>query len=341
MYRNIHNLLRNEYEKRQKESYDLLMERRREVYSKVPRIEEIDHEIHLIGIKYNKMILMGTTSSQAAESELLKASKRLKDEKERLLKEYSYPIDYLESEYKCEKCKDTGFVEDSSGTAKCTCYSQQYINYLFNQSNLRLALLENFSSFNENYYPESVNEAVYGIKISPRQNILKIRDRAMSFIENFDKPNEKNLYFCGPTGVGKTFMVNCIAAELLNRERTVLYQTAPSLYNTINEYRLMSFKDEAYEDMSYNNLFNVDLLIIDDLGTESPTAARYAELLNILNIRQENNLSRACKTIISTNLSVAKLREFYDERVASRIIGGFDLYRFAGEDIRMLKKKAE
>ncbi|NLD49756.1 MAG: ATP-binding protein [Clostridiaceae bacterium] len=341
MYRNIHNLLRSEYEKRQKESFDSLMERRKEVYSKVPRIEEIDKEIHLIGIKYNKMILLGTTSSQIAEFELLKASKLLRDEKEHLLEEHSYPTDYLESEFKCEKCKDTGFVEGSSGTLRCTCYSQQYINYLFNQSNLRLALLENFSNFDESYYPECVNEALYGVKISPRKNILRIRDRAMSFIDNIDKPDEKNLYFCGPTGVGKTFMVNCIAAELLNRERTVLYQTAPSLYNTINEYRLKSYKDEAYEDMSYYNLFNVDLLIIDDLGTESPTAARYAELLNILNMRQENNLSRACKTIISTNLSVARLSEFYDERVASRIIGGFDLFRFAGEDIRMFKKKAE
>ena len=218
-------------------------------------------------------------------------------------------------------------------------HKQLYINHLFNQSNLKLLLEENFSSFNENFYPVEVNEPKYGIKISPRENILRIKNRVLNFIENIDKPEEKNIFFCGATGVGKSFMINCIASELLSKGRTVLYQTAPYLFKIINEYRLRSFKDDdGYEDSSYENIFNVDLLIIDDLGTESPSAARYAELLNILNTRQENNLVKACKTIISTNIGINKLHEYYDERVASRIIGGFDLFKFAGQDIRMLKK---
>jgi CheY-like chemotaxis protein len=56
------------------------------------------------------------------------------------------------------------------------------------------------------------------------------------------------------------------------------------------------------------------------------------------NRRQMNNLSKACKTIISTNIGMKELYEYYDERVASRIIGCFDILRFIGEDIRRLKK---
>src|SRR5690606_40507227 len=67
-----------------------------------------------------------------------------------------------------------------------------------------------------------VDPEKYGIKITPRENILKIKSRALSFIDNIDNPEEKNLFFSGPTGVGKTFMINCIAKELLDRKSTRL-----------------------------------------------------------------------------------------------------------------------
>lgn len=338
MYKNIHIEIQNEYEKRQKEIYDEMMLRKKEVYSKIPKIEEIDNEIQLTGIKYTKMILQDSNVADSLVNELRDKLESLKSEKVSLLNKFSYPSDYLEPKYNCNLCKDTGYVGDFANTEKCSCYKQKYINSLYNQSNLKLALYENFSMFNEKYYPDVVDEAKYGIRISPRKNILMIKERALDFIENITSPDNKNLFFSGPTGVGKTFMINCIAAELINRGRTVLYQTAPSLFNTINEYKLKSFKEAEYEDSTYENIFDVEVLIIDDLGTESPTAARYAELLNILNSRHDKNLQRPCKTIIATNMGVGKLHEYYDERVASRIIGSFDLFKFAGEDIRMLKK---
>ncbi|NLP13105.1 MAG: ATP-binding protein [Clostridium sp.] len=338
MNNSIHRIILNEYEAKQKLAFDRVQLKKDNVYKKIPRIEEIDREIQLTGVKYNKAILLCTEPSEKVIDKLLKKMDSLKREKEQLLLKFSFPLDYLEPEFECKSCKDTGFIEKASGMEKCSCYRQKYINHLFSQSNLKLLDEENFSRFNECLFPDKVDEKKYGIKISPRENIIKIRERALDFIENLDDPEEKNLFFCGPTGIGKTFMINCIAAELLKRGRTVLYQTAPVLFKTINDYRLMSLKDNSVDDTGYSNIFSVELLIIDDLGTESPTAARYAELLNILSTRQKNNLSVPCKTIISTNLGINKLHEYYDERVASRIIGGFDLFRFAGEDIRMMKK---
>jgi len=341
MNNSIHRIILNEYEAKQKSAYDRVQLKKDHVYKKIPRIEEIDREIQLTGIKYNKAILLGTEPTEKVIDELLVKLESLKKEKEQLLLEFSFPANYLEPEFECKSCKDTGFIETASGLEICSCYRQNYINLLFSQSNIKLLDEENFSHFNESLFPDKIDEKKYGIKISPRENILKIWERALSFIENLDNPEEKNLFFSGPTGVGKTFMINCIAAELLKRGKTVLYQTAPVLFKTINDYRLMTLKDNITDDTGYSNIFSVELLIIDDLGTESPTAARYAELLNILTTRQKNNLSAPCKTIISTNIGINKLHEYYDERVASRIIGGFDLFRFAGEDIRMLKKIAQ
>jgi len=338
MYKNIHILIQKEYDKRQKEIHDENVLRKDEVYSKIPKIEEIDNEIQFTGIKYTKMILQDANIADSLVSELHNKLESLKSEKALLLNKFSYPSDYLEPKYNCALCKDTGYINAAGKTEKCCCYRQKYINNLYNQSNLKLALYENFSMFDETFYPNTVDEARYGIKISPRDNILKIKNRVLDFIENIDSPDNKNLFFCGPTGVGKTFMINCIAAKLLERNRTVLYQTSPALFSTINDYKLKGFRETEYEDSTYDNIFDVEVLIIDDLGTESPSAARYAELLNILNSRHDKNLQRPCKTIIATNIGINKLHEYYDERVASRIIGSFDLFKFAGEDIRMLKK---
>jgi len=335
---NIHNTIKNEYDRRQKAAHDDLMSRRSEVYSQLPRIWEIDNQIQLSGIKYNKLILLGNTPADMALSELIAEIDGLKQEKQRLLAQNGYPENYMDIIFQCPYCKDTGYIDGKNGAERCSCYKQQLIGYLYSQSNIKLIEIENFSTFNSKFYPDVVDMEKYGIPLSPRENILRIRERCQKFIENFDSSDERNLFFSGPAGVGKTFLSNCIAKELLDKGKTVLYQTAPVLFDTISEYKMKVFREEEYEDEGYRKIFDVELLVIDDLGTESPSSARYAELLNILNTRQINNMSRPCKTIISTNIDIRELYEYYKERVASRIVGCFDMFKFAGDDIRRLKK---
>jgi DNA replication protein DnaC len=327
-----------EYEKRRQQSFDHLIERQNEVYSKIPRILEIDNEIKLIGVKYNKKILFGNKSS-AILDELLTKISLLKLEKESLLLEAGYSKNFLEQEFTCQLCNDTGYIQGIEGTQRCSCLKQQLIFHIYKNSNLKLTETENFSAFDESLYPDSVNESKYGLNVSPRDNILNLKNICTQFIENFDSIDQKNLFFSGPTGVGKTFMSNCIASEIIKSGKTVLYQTAPLLFNTINEFKLKAFNEEGYEDTGYRSIFETELLIIDDLGTESQTSSRYAELLNILNTRFMNNLTKPCKTIISTNIGAKQLNDYYTERVMSRIVGSFEMLRFVGLDIRHIKTK--
>ena len=338
MYNNhIFFKIKSEYEKRQKKSHRNLLERQSEIYSLLPEIKEIDNRISMEGIKLNKSILQNNNKSNQTKELHLKKIESLKSKKGSLLANAGYPENYLEQEYICPLCKDTGFIKNVSQTEKCSCHQQLLINYLYGESNLTLAENENFSNFDESFYPDIVDEKKYGISISPRENIRKIKLACTKFLENFDLVQQKNLYFCGPTGMGKTFMSNCIAAEILKMGKTVLYQTAPMLFDAINIHKSSIFKNEWYNNSNYNSILRSNLLIIDDLGIESPTASRYAELLNILNIRQINNLKRPCKTIISTNIDIRKLKDYYGERVTSRIIGNYNLLLFAGDDIRRLK----
>jgi DNA replication protein DnaC len=341
MSRNIQETIKSEYEKKQRLAFENLMRRKNEVYLKVPLIRNIDDEIQHLGVKYNKMILISGCSHHDAVNKLSAEIDRLQKERAELLVKSGFPSNYLETVYSCPACKDSGQIEHETGFVRCSCYKQHLIDLLYKMSNLKLTGKENFNFFDESLYPDTANETRYGIKKSPKEHILGIKEKCMKFIENFDSPEEKNLYFCGPAGIGKTFMASCIAYEILNRGKTVLYQTAPILFDTISEYKLRAFKDEGFDDNGYKSIFDVELLIIDDLGTESPSAARLAELLNILNIRQINSLSRPCKTIISTNIEAHELYEYYKERVASRIIGCFNFFKFAGEDIRRIKKQQQ
>ncbi len=130
-------------------------------------------------------------------------------------------------------------------------------------------------------------------------------------------------------------MSNCIAKELLNLGKTVLYQTAPILLENVIDYKMSKQKDALNN--IYNSILNVDLLIIDDLGTESLNSMKLSELFTILNTRILNLNNKITKTIISTNLDIKDIFNQYEERIGSRIAGYYDIYYFFGDDLRLNK----
>lgn len=97
-------------------------------------------------------------------------------------------------------------------------------------------------------------------------------------------------------------------------------------------------KQKELMDNIYQNVLNVDLLIIDDLGTESLNSMKLSELFTILNTRILNLNQKVTKTIISTNLNIKDIFNSYEERIGSRIAGYYDIYCFFGEDLRFRKK---
>ena len=96
-------------------------------------------------------------------------------------------------------------------------------------------------------------------------------------------------------------------------------------------------RDAAKEALQtfYEDLYNCELLIIDDLGTEVTNSFVTSQLFSCLN---ERALRRKA-IIISTNLSLEELRDRYSERIFSRITTGFDLCKLTGPDIRIYKKR--
>ena len=145
------------------------------------------------------------------------------------------------------------------------------------------------------------------------------------------------IYFFQATLVyGKTFMSNCIAYELLKKGKTVLYQTAPVLLESVIDYKIN--KDKNTSQNIYKSVLETDLLIIDDLGTESLNSMKLSELFTIINTRILNLNNKVTKTIISTNLNINDIFKNYEERIGSRIAGYYDIFYFFGNDLRFSKK---
>ena len=128
-------------------------------------------------------------------------------------------------------------------------------------------------------------------------------------------------------------MSNCIAKELLKKGKTVIYQTAPVLLDSVIDYKMNKQKNNSENILQ--SVLNADLLIIDDLGTESLNSMKLSELFNIINTRILNLNQKITKTIISTNLNIQDIFRNYEERIGSRIAGYYDIYCFFGDDLRL------
>lgn len=328
MFSDVYKTIERKYEDKRNlilKNYSIQKEK---AYKECPRLVEIDKEIAALGIKSSKAALISDFDAKKnLKNELEMNINLLKKEKEDLLGKMN--VD-LSPNYECDKCKDTGYVITPSGGEMCTCLKQELLNESYNKSNLYRLKNDTFNKFDSSLFSDTVDIQKYGIGISPKQNIEKIKALSEEFIKNFENPEQKNLLFIGTPGIGKTFISSCIANEILKRGYTVLYQTSPLLLDSIFEYKYNNKSASAKE--LYDNLYKVNLLIIDDLGTENLTAAKFTELFTIINTRL---LNPETKTIISSNLSLEDLAKNYDDRILSRLIGNFNICKFFGEDIRL------
>lgn len=314
-----------EYEKRRENALFQQKLRQEEVYNKIPRLREIDTEISKTGILIATAMLQNSQSYEESLDKIKTEMEKLKREKAILMTENNIPLEYLDINYTCNSCNDTGFLKNGS---KCNCLTQELINKAYKMSGVQHVLeRENFKTFDINIFS---TEPFEGEEYSPRENMLNILNICEGFCINFDEDNEENLLFYGTTGLGKTFMCNCIAKALLDRGKIVIYQTAFKILEIIEEHRFRKGSQVDMDDNNYNLLFDADLLIIDDLGTELTNTFTNTEIFNIINSR----LFRRNKTIISTNLSLMEIAETYDNRTFSRVFGKFTPLKFYGPDLR-------
>ncbi len=306
--------IQREYDAIQLKNKRLLERRREEVYAVCPEYEEISHAVSSLSVSYGKRILL---QEEYAEENFRKELHALSQRKANLLAENGFPADYLEPIFDCPACKDTGYI----GNKRCHCLEQRIINILYEQSNLKEVLqAENFSVLSYDYYEGE-----------DLVNYKKAVESSVSFIKNFHC-EYNNLLFFGTVGTGKSFLSKCIAKEILEQGYSVMYFSAIGLFNMLAQYSFdTNNKEMLYK--TYEDLYNCDLVIIDDLGTELTNSFTNSQFFSFINERHLRKKS----TIINTNLGVEDLKIRYSERILSRLASSFIFRKITGPDIRLCK----
>lgn len=318
-------LANKEMENTRRKNAETLAEREAYVRAAEPEFAVIEAQLSRCGIALAESVLKGASGIEEIRRTIESAQKR----KGEILKKLSLPMDYLDDIYVCAKCRDTGFDDDGH---RCECLNKIIAKYIGVNSNLtELMRSQTFDNFDIKLFEEQPEVNGYSVYEVIKGALAK----AMKFAETFDETH-RNLYIYGDAGTGKTYISSCIANRVLQRGYSVYYQSAFKLLDMMEKLKFGRYDEEEVSNAEYTAryVYDVDLLIIDDVGTEFVTAYSSAALFDIVNTR----LSEGKSTVISSNLGPVKISEIYGTRFASRITGSFDAMKFIGRDLRRIKK---
>ena len=196
-------ILLKEYDQKKLKAELDLEKRKKELYDNNPKLREIEESLQKLAISTAKNILKNPSSSISSFKDQIEF---LKKEKENILKKLNINTSYLKPFYECNLCNDTGYVTNKDNTREmCHCLKQKLLNISFNKSNIYNLDKENFNTFDETIFSDDVDISKYKFNISPRSNIKNIKQKCINFVNDFDNPQTKNLFFTGGTGLRKIF----------------------------------------------------------------------------------------------------------------------------------------
>ncbi len=306
----------HQYEMKQLNSRRQVERKLAYVYEHIPGYRDLEDAVAAISVAQGKKLLAGDND---AMEDLRDALAELSGRKAQLLEDAGLPADYLAPVYECPDCKDTGYIDGQ----KCHCFKQSMISLLYEQCNIpEMLQTENFNNLSYEYYE--------GEDLARFKNAV---NTCRNFVKNFNS-DYHNLFFYGTVGTGKSFLSGCVAKELIESGHSVIYFSATGLFDLLSK-NSFDYKNREELRETYADLYQCDLLIIDDLGTEFTNQFVTSQLFALLNERHMGKKA----TIISTNLSLEELRNRYSERIFSRITSHYEICKLSGQDIRIYKKR--
>ena len=303
-----------------------LDKRRNILFLRSPRAEKIEQTIAKTSVAAAKAVFGGADIKTELEA-LKRKNLALQNELNEILKSFGFPENYLERWYKCDKCKDTGYIDGKI----CDCMKRLLRETAYDSLNRMTPLsLSDFESFSLDYYSKT---PVAEGKLSPYTQMNGVLGYCKKYAASFNEES-RSLLFQGAPGLGKTHLSLAIAKEVIDKGYGVVYVSAPAILTKIeNEH----FDIKKTESPAEQIVTECDLLIIDDLGTEFTSRFTVSAVYNIINTR----MITSRPTIISTNLTLTELQEKYNSRIVSRIIGMLDRVEFVGVDIRQQKRRRQ
>ncbi|MDR3022183.1 MAG: ATP-binding protein [Clostridiales bacterium] len=234
--------------------------------------------------------------------------------KEQFAKKLGVDMETLHPTPHCNLCKDTGFVNSEY----CKCIIKKASDK-FLSKHMYLSGLT-FENIDVSFYQDN------------KETLLALIKNLKIFCKRKPLLNPICMVFCGNTGTGKTHLAGCVSNMLMENGHSVIFVSAMQFVRSMTKYHT-TFDDT--KEQHYAPYMDTDMLIIDDLGTESMFNNITIEYLyQIVSQRLSNNKHM----LITTNLNREQLTDRYGMRIVSRL---YDKKRciecdFTGQDMRII-----
>lgn len=288
---------------------------------RLPRLAQLDQAIRATVARAIAAALQKGIDPAGAVEEARRENLSLQAQRSELLREAGIDPQRLEETPLCPLCQDTGWHDG----AMCRCVAEACaavnLEELGNQLDLATLTFENFDL--GWYSPGHDRDSMASV-------LAVCRDYAAAFPGH----TLRNLYLCGGTGLGKTMLSGCIAADVARRGYWTVYATAGELLSRCEAVKFGRDEDGSAQE-ELRRYENCDLLVLDDLGSEMTTPFVQSALYQLLNQR----MLAGRHMVISSNLDMDAVRGRYTPQVVSRLEGEFQELPFFGEDIRLQKKE--
>ena len=320
--------LREEYARKLEAKREVREARVREVIARAPEAEDLIYAGPNMLLQQAKLLISDPAAAKAGAAGLrAEAEKRQKALKAALVR-LGYPEDWLDIRYDCPVCRDTGYVENPV-REECQCFRREVARRAHLSAADSTAQAQTFEAFDEARLPEG-EPGPDGL--TQRAHTLLVRDACRRFADDYPHTAKRGILLTGGTGLGKTFLLNCVDNALCERGFETTRVTAFSMFEAMRAYHFAAFGGEEARD-AFGGILRCGMLLIDDLGTEPLMPNVTVEyLFTLLNERLVNRRH----TMIATNLTPRNLRERYGERVYSRLIDAANMavYPLFGRDLR-------
>lgn len=331
------------YAERRGRAEQAALQRAAAVHSRYPQLAELERAVAKAGAD-----LLIASRGDADTEEVWASREAARDrlhtaEQERLawLKAFNIPKEYSVPDWTCKTCADSGYVR----LQPCPdCYRATLIPLLFEANTVSGLSEGSFEAFDLSLFRDEPLEHEDPER-TPRKVMDQIRKAVLRWSDTFDE-TKNDLLFVGATGTGKTYLASAIARRLIDEGYSVAFLSSPTFFDVIGQFQTMKqmFNPDPAEYAEakerYEALFDAELLILDDLGSEYQSSRKAgAELLTILDRRHQSGR----RTIVVTNLDVPELQASFDERLTSRLLGRSIPIRFPGgelgDDVRLRRQK--
>ena len=252
-------------------------------------------------------------------TELAKVLKTIREEKVKFLKKLKLTPADLEPKYECDNCFDTGMF----GGRVCHCFKKRRNAELVKACGIDASKLATFDKFDTKICSDETQA----------KELEKLKNVVQKWANAYPDVKKKNIVLSGKVGVGKTFITECLASHMINKDYSVCFLSAFDMNNMMLAYHTTF---DASKESHLVPLLASDFLFIDDLGTE-PLINNVTLNYLFLVLSERERFSRP--VIVTTNLAPADILDRYGERIYSRLTSKKTCQTFhvSGSDLRGVK----